>query len=79
MMSMVGASSAGALSDPLSMTVCTMSVEAEAISFGAETRSTIGFVNAEVVTGTSKTVTIVASRVTAAGTNSTVLGSAVKV
>ena len=44
MMSMAGASSADALPDLFSMTVRIMSVEAEAISLGAETRPTAGSV-----------------------------------
>ena len=79
MMFMAGASSVGALPDPLSMIVRIMPVEAGAISLDAETRLTAGSVNAEVVTGTSGTITVVASEATAAGTNSTVLGSAVEV
>jgi len=38
MMSMAGASSIGALPDPLSMIVRTMSIEAGAITFGTEMR-----------------------------------------
>ena len=55
MMSMAGANPIDALSDPLSVIVRTMSVEAEAISFGVETRLAAGSVNAKVVTGTSRT------------------------
>ena len=78
-MSMAGASSIGALSDPLSMIVRTMPVEAGAISLGAKMRPTAGSVNAEVVVGISGTVIVVASEAIAAETNSTVLGSAVEV
>jgi len=78
MMSMVGASSVGALPDPLSMIACIMSVEAGAISLGAETKPIAGSVNAEVVTGTSGTVMVVASKATGAATNSTVTGSTVE-
>jgi len=79
MMSMTGASSVGALPNPLSMIVRTMPIEARAISLGAETRPIAGSVNAEVMTGTSGAVTVVASETTTAGTNSTVLGSAIEV
>ena len=48
MMSMAGASSAGVLPNPLSMTMRTMSIEAGAISLSAETRPAAGSVNAEV-------------------------------
>ena len=78
-MSTAGASSVGALPDTLSIIVLTMPVEAGVISLGAETRPTAGSISAEVVAGTSRTVTIVASEATAAGTNSTVLGSTVEV
>ena len=57
MMSIAGASSVGALPNPLSMIVRTMSVKAGAISLGAETRPAAGSVNTEVVTDTSRTVT----------------------
>ena len=67
---MAGVSSVGALSDPLSMIVRTMHVEAGTISLGAETRLATGFVSVEVVTGTSGTVTMVASEMTTAGTDS---------
>ena len=56
-----------------------MSVEAGAISLGAETRPATGSVNAEVMADTSKTIIVVASEATCAGTNSTVPGSAVEV
>ena len=73
------ASSVGALPNPLSMTVRTMYVETGAISLGAEMRSVARSVNVEVITGTSGTVTVVASEETAAATNSAVLGLAVEV
>ena len=77
-MSMTEASYVGALSDPLSMVVCIMSVEAGAISLGAETKPIAGSVDAEVLTGTSGTVMVVASKATGAATNSTVTGSTVE-
>ena len=46
MMSITGASSVGALPDPLFMVVRIMSIEAGAISLGAETKPTAGSVNA---------------------------------
>ena len=61
------------------MIVRTMFVEAGAILLGAEMRPTTRYVNAAVVTGTSGTVTVVASKMTTAETDFTVLGSAVKV
>ena len=67
-MSMAGASSVGALPDPLSMIVRTMFVEAVAISLGAEMRPTAGSINAEVMTGTSRIVTVEASEIRTAGT-----------
>ena len=79
MMFMAGASSDGALPDPLSMIVRTISVEVGVISLGAETRLAIGSVNAEVVTGTSGTITVVASETITTGTDFTVLSSIVKV
>jgi len=72
-------SSVGAFPDLLSMIVCTMPVEAGAILLGAETSLATGSVNAKVMADTSGTVTVVASEATAAGTNSTVLGSAVEI
>ena len=74
-----GTSSVGALSDPLSMLLHTMFIEAGTISLGAETRPAAGSVNTEVLTGTSRTVTVVASKATTAGSNSTILGSAIEV
>ena len=53
----------------------TMSVEVRAISLGAETRPTTESVNVEVMTGTSRTVTVVASKTTTAGTDFIVLDS----
>ena len=79
MMSMAGASSVDALLDPLSMIVRTMSVETGAISLAAETRSAAGFINVKVITGTSKTVTVVTSETITVGTDYTVLGSAFEV
>ena len=79
MMSMAGASSIDALTDPLSIVVRIMSVKAGTISLSAETRLTIGSISAEVMTGTSGTVTVVAYEATAVGTNSIVLGSDVEV
>ena len=76
---MAGASSVGALPDPLSMIVRTMSIEARAISLGAEMRPATGSVNAEVITGTSKIVVVEASKTTTVGTDFTVLGSAIEV
>ena len=52
---MAGASSVGALPNPLSMIVRTMPVEAGAISLGAETSLAAGYVNAEVMADTSGT------------------------
>jgi len=71
--------SVDAVPDPLSMIVRTMSVEARAISLSAEMRPTTGSVNTKIITGTSETVTVVASEAIAVGTNSTVFGSAVEV
>jgi len=79
MMSMTGAGSIDVLPDPLSIVVHIMSVEAGTISLSADTRPTIGSINAEVMTGTSGTVTVVAYEATAVGTNSTVRGSDVEV
>ena len=79
MMSLDGVNSINALPDPLSMIVQMMSVEAEAISLGAEIRPAAGSINAEVVTDPSGIVTIVASETITTGTNFTVLGSAVEV
>ena len=73
MMSMARGNSVGALPDPLSMIVRPMSVEAKAISLGAETRLAVGSVNVEVVTGTSGTITVVTFETTTARTNFTVL------
>ena len=56
-----------------------MSVEAGAISLGAETNSIAGYVNAKVVTGTFGTVMVVASKATGAATNSTVPSLVVEV
>ena len=79
MMSMAETSSVDALPDPLSIIVCMMSAETGDISLGAETRPAAGSVNTEVMTSTSGTVIVVASKTTTAGTNFTVLGSAVEV
>ena len=79
MMSMAGASSVDALPVPLFIIVHTMSAEAGAISLGAETRPTAGSVNAEVVTGTFETITVVASEMTTAVTDFTIRVSAIKV
>jgi len=79
MMSMAGASSVGALPDPLSMMVRTIFIGAGAISLDAETRPAAGSVNAEVMTGTFRTVTVVASEMTTVGTNFTVLSLAIKI
>ena len=62
MMSMAGASFVDALPDPLSMIVRTLSLEAGAISLGVEMRPVAGSVNADVIAGTSKTLTMVASK-----------------
>ena len=57
----------------------TMSVEAGAILLGAETRPAAGFVNTEVATGISGTITVVASEMTTVETNFMRLDSAVEV
>jgi len=79
MMSMAGSSSVDALPDPLSMIVQMISVVAEAISLGAQTRPATGSIKAKVVTGTSEIITVVASKTTTAVIDFVVLGSAVEV
>ena len=79
MMSMAGPSSVDALLNPLSTIVHTMFVEARVISLVTEMRPVAGSVNAEVITDTSGTVTVVASEMITTGTNFTVLGSPVEV
>jgi len=52
------------------MIVRTISVEVGVISLGAEMRPAAGSLNIKVVTGTSRTVIVVASEMTTAGTDS---------
>ena len=59
---MAGASYVDALSNPLSMVVHKMFTEVGASSLGAEVRPVAGSVNAEIVAGTFKTLTMVASK-----------------
>ena len=61
------------------MIVCTMLVEVGAISLATKTRPVAGSVNTEIVTGTSRTVTVISSKTITVGTDYTVLGSAFEV
>ena len=78
-MSMAETGFIDALPNPLSIIVCTMSVEAGAISLAVETKPTAGSINVEDMTGTSGAVTMVASETITAGTDFTVLGSCFEV
>ena len=79
MMSMAGDSLAGALPDPLSMMVRIMSTEAGANSLGAEKRPAVGSFDIEIMTDTSGTVIVVASKATGTATNYTTPGSPAEV
>ena len=78
MMSMAGASSIDALPDPLSMIMRKVSIEAEAISLGAETRPVAGSVHWSRDRHLWDRY-VVSSDTTTTGTDFTVLDSAIEI
>jgi len=75
---MAGANSVETLPDSLSMIVGIVSVEAETISLSTGTWLAAGSFDVKIVTGISEFVTVVAFEMTTAGTDFTVLGSAIE-